>query len=102
MVWAIAVQPGVNHLTQIVLAGRAGISDSRATFRGYIGPLTATMVLGAWTAAIMNRLLAADVLAVIGLVVVSALISAVLFLQRERIPAFRIAKELGLLNLRES
>jgi O-antigen/teichoic acid export membrane protein len=102
MVWAIALQPGVNHLTQIVLAGRAGISDSRATFLGYIGPLIATVVLGAWTAAIMNRLLAADVLAVIGLVVVSALISAVLFLQRERIPAFRIAKDLGLLKLRES
>ncbi len=102
MLWAIALQPGVNHLTQIVLAGRAGISDSRATFLGYIGPLIATVVLGAWTAAIMNRLLAADVLAVIGLVVVSALISAVLFLQRERIPAFRIAKDLGLLKLRES
>jgi O-antigen/teichoic acid export membrane protein len=102
MVWAIALQPAANHLTQIVLAGRAGISDANATLRGYIGPLIASLVLGVWTALVMNRLFEADFVAVIVLCALAALAAALTFWQRTRIPAFRIAQELGLLNLRAS
>jgi PST family polysaccharide transporter len=102
MVWAIALQPAADHLTQIVLAGQAGISDANATLWGYIGPLIASLLLGVWTALVMNRLFAADFIAVIVLCALAALAAALAFWQRTRIPAFRIAQELGLLNLRVS